>query len=220
MALAPARRTCPSPARGGRMGDGSGGLAPENRGAAALRSSSPERRRPLEAAHLCPSLRIFSIERDDEQIANLRENRIRFDAESIEVMRGEAPEALEPLPAPDRVFIGGSGGRLGEIVRLAGMNDPRGLVPRGEEDRQLCGHIADDLPHLPGEPAGIVLRKRALFCSVRSASPATQGRRGRAPRGPATATSVFGKYRFSRRQFLRLSALQPRSQIDFPANVH
>ena len=32
---------------------------------------------------------------------------------------GRAPEILETLPAPDRVFIGGSGGFLDKIVRLA-----------------------------------------------------------------------------------------------------
>ncbi len=33
-------------------------------------------------------------------------------------MDGEAPEALKELPHPDRVFIGGSGGRLREILEF------------------------------------------------------------------------------------------------------
>ena len=39
-------------------------------------------------------------------------------------MEGEAPDALEGMPAPDRVFVGGSGGRLGDILGSALAANP------------------------------------------------------------------------------------------------
>ena len=35
------------------------------------------------------------------------------------VVEGEAPDALADLPEPDSVFVGGSGGKLAEILKCA-----------------------------------------------------------------------------------------------------
>ena len=40
----------------------------------------------------------------------------------MKIIEGPAPEALENLPAPDCVFVGGSGGRMREILALPGEN--------------------------------------------------------------------------------------------------
>lgn len=82
----------------------------------------------MEAARLFPGLRIFAVEKDDEQIANIRTNCERFDTKNIEVMQGKAPEVLEGLPSPGRVFIGGSGGRLAGIIGLIKRVMPSGIV--------------------------------------------------------------------------------------------
>lgn len=72
----------------------------------------------VEAAILCPDLSIFAVEKDEDQIINIRENKSRFDAMNIDIIEGYAPEAIQRLPAPDRVFIGGSSGRLTEIIKV------------------------------------------------------------------------------------------------------
>lgn len=72
----------------------------------------------VEAARLYPRLKVFAVEKDDEQICNIKENKIRFDANNIEIIKGNAPEALTNLPSPERVFIGGSGGKLKDIIDL------------------------------------------------------------------------------------------------------
>jgi precorrin-6Y C5,15-methyltransferase (decarboxylating) len=82
----------------------------------------------LEAVRLCPGLEIFAIEKDEEQIRNIRTNCERFDAKNIEILHGKAPEVLEGLPSPGRVFIGGSGGRLDEIIGLVKRGMPSGIV--------------------------------------------------------------------------------------------
>ncbi|MBI4679801.1 MAG: precorrin-6Y C5,15-methyltransferase (decarboxylating) subunit CbiT [Nitrospirae bacterium] len=72
----------------------------------------------IEAARLCPSLKIFAIEKDGKQVSNIKKNKIRFNTANVLAIKGEAPAALKKLPAPDRVFIGGSGGRLGRIINF------------------------------------------------------------------------------------------------------
>ena len=73
----------------------------------------------VEASGLVRRGRVYAVERDPEQRAYLAANRRRFGAGNVAVVDGEAPEALADLPDPDAVFVGGSGGRLPEIVRCA-----------------------------------------------------------------------------------------------------
>lgn len=72
----------------------------------------------VEAARLCPELNVFAVEKNQEQIDNITANKNRFNVTNISSITGEAPEVLKDLPAPDRVFIGGSSGRLGDIIEL------------------------------------------------------------------------------------------------------
>jgi precorrin-6B C5,15-methyltransferase / cobalt-precorrin-6B C5,C15-methyltransferase len=70
----------------------------------------------VEACLLSPGLRAFAVEKTPEALAHLAENRRRFRVAGLTCVRGEAPEALATLPDPDAVFVGGSGGRLREIL--------------------------------------------------------------------------------------------------------
>jgi precorrin-6B C5,15-methyltransferase / cobalt-precorrin-6B C5,C15-methyltransferase len=70
----------------------------------------------IEAAALAPGARVYAVERDAEQLTHLRANAAACGRGAIEVVEGAAPEALGALPDPDRVIVGGHGGRLGEIL--------------------------------------------------------------------------------------------------------
>jgi precorrin-6B C5,15-methyltransferase / cobalt-precorrin-6B C5,C15-methyltransferase len=70
----------------------------------------------LEALGLAPGAHLYAVERDEEQLTHLRANVATYGAGAVTVVAGEAPEALADLPDPDRVVIGGHGGRLGEIL--------------------------------------------------------------------------------------------------------
>lgn len=70
----------------------------------------------VEADHLLPNGRIFAIERNDECCQFIRENMQRFNTRNVNLIEEGAPECLEQLPDPDRVFVGGSGGRLWDIL--------------------------------------------------------------------------------------------------------
>jgi precorrin-6Y C5,15-methyltransferase (decarboxylating) len=82
----------------------------------------------IEAARLFPGLKVFAIEKNKEQLVNIRENRTRFEASNIDIIEGRAPDALKGLPSPDRVFIGGGSGQLEEIISLVAKTMSAGIA--------------------------------------------------------------------------------------------
>lgn len=70
----------------------------------------------IEAARLNPDLAVFTIERQPEELDNIKRNIRNFGCYNITPVAGSAPDALTNLPEPDAVFIGGSGGNLEEII--------------------------------------------------------------------------------------------------------
>jgi precorrin-6Y C5,15-methyltransferase (decarboxylating) len=73
----------------------------------------------LEAACLSPCLQVFAVERDPAAFARLEANIAQLGAAGVRAVCAEAPEALAELPDPDAVFVGGSGGRLADILGVA-----------------------------------------------------------------------------------------------------
>ena len=69
----------------------------------------------LEAASLVRHGFVYAVERDEQQIEMLRENLQRFPA-PLRIVSGLAPASLASLPAPNAVFVGGSGGNLSDIL--------------------------------------------------------------------------------------------------------
>ena len=83
----------------------------------------------LEASLLLTGGRIVAMERNPGRAAQISANRDKFGVTNLEVVGGEAPGCLAGLPAPHRVFIGGGGDRLGDILREAlGRLLPGGVV--------------------------------------------------------------------------------------------
>lgn len=70
----------------------------------------------VEACLLAPGLTAYAVEKTAEGQGHLAENRRRFRVAGLVPVAGEAPAALAGLPAPDAVFVGGSGGRLGPVL--------------------------------------------------------------------------------------------------------
>jgi precorrin-6Y C5,15-methyltransferase (decarboxylating) len=61
-------------------------------------------------------LRIFAIEKDENAFGHIVENIQVLTVPHVEPIHGEAPEAFSLLPDPDAIFIGGSGGRLSDML--------------------------------------------------------------------------------------------------------
>ncbi len=73
----------------------------------------------VEAACLNPDLSVFIVEKKPEEQENIRRNIKKFNTYNVHLVCGEAPAGLGGLPNPDRVFIGGSGSQLEEVVEHA-----------------------------------------------------------------------------------------------------
>ena len=54
----------------------------------------------------------------------MEENRRKFFALNLTIVSGSAPDACRDLPTPTHVFLGGSGGSMREIIRLALEKNP------------------------------------------------------------------------------------------------
>lgn len=73
----------------------------------------------IEAAGMVPNLSVYAVERSAKQIPMLRQNVARLSRGCrVQIVEGEAPEALAELPDPDAVFVGGSGGRLADMLQV------------------------------------------------------------------------------------------------------
>ena len=79
----------------------------------------------VEIAGLSGQLQVYAIERKPEAVELLRKNREHFHMDNMEIIEALAPEGLEELPAPTHAFIGGSGGRLLDILQVLYRKNPR-----------------------------------------------------------------------------------------------
>ena len=70
----------------------------------------------IEAASLDPHLQVYTIEKDHDAADLIRKNINNAGLENITVIEGDAVSVLAGMQKPDRVFIGGSGGRLCDIA--------------------------------------------------------------------------------------------------------
>ena len=70
----------------------------------------------IEAARSQPTARVHAVERRAQFCQHIQENLRRFPAPNLRLIQGVAPEACQELPDPDAVFLGGSGGRLADIL--------------------------------------------------------------------------------------------------------
>ena len=82
----------------------------------------------VECALACPAGRVFAVERSPAALALLEENREKFGVSNLTVAAGRAPEILDGLPAPDRVFLGGTSGRLDDILERVFEKNPAARV--------------------------------------------------------------------------------------------
>ena len=101
----------------------------------------------IEAARLCPGLRVFAIERSPERRGADAATTRATHGVTVEVVEGTAPGCLSVLPDPDRVFVGGGGldvlGR-GAGATAAGRGHRRQLRlagPRRRRRGSALGHL-------------------------------------------------------------------------------
>lgn len=79
----------------------------------------------VEAALAANRGTVYAIEKNADAIALLQGAKADHGVVNMQVVEGGAPDALVGLPAPDRVFIGGSSGDIGAIVDVVLAANPQ-----------------------------------------------------------------------------------------------
>lgn len=101
----------------------------------------------VEAAKLSDTVSVWAIEQKEEARQLIEENRRSAGVGRLHVVSGQAPEAFANLPMPTHAFIGGSGGRLREIIdALHGRNPKIRIVVNAvslETIAELTAYCAD-----------------------------------------------------------------------------
>lgn len=83
----------------------------------------------IEAALLCPTGGVVAVERDPEALELLRQNIAHFRVTNVTIIEGEAPDVLTRMEPFDRIFLGGTGGRMTELLEaLPALLGPGGRV--------------------------------------------------------------------------------------------
>lgn len=62
--------------------------------------------------------KVWAIEKKEEAVHLIGQNKMKFAADNLEIIEGLAPESLKDLPAPTHAFIGGSSGNLAQIIEI------------------------------------------------------------------------------------------------------
>lgn len=110
----------------------------------------------VECAALSEGIQVFAIEKKEEAAELTKENGSRFGLSNITVVRGEAPEALEGLPAPTHVFIGGSSGNMREILEILYRKNPQARIVINAITLETVSEVIKLLKVLPVEKEEII----------------------------------------------------------------
>ena len=70
---------------------------------------------------------IYAVEKNRHRIPDIQKNMEKFHVSNMTVVEANLPEGINDLPDPDRIFIGGGGVNIADIIRVAGKR----MVPGG-----------------------------------------------------------------------------------------
>ena len=107
----------------------------------------------VEAACCSDRIRVYAVEKNERALELLEQNRKKFRADGIRIVGGQAPEVLDDLEPPTHVFIGGSGGRLREILKAVIRKNPRVRIVINAISMETIKEVMDAaqeglLPHM------------------------------------------------------------------------
>ncbi len=70
----------------------------------------------IEASLFLPDGFVYAVEKNHRRVEQIKANAERFNVKNISVILAELPDGLANLSAPDRVFIGGSGKNMDQVL--------------------------------------------------------------------------------------------------------
>lgn len=78
----------------------------------------------VQIAKKCSLGQVYAIEKNREAVELLWDNKKKHQVDNLTIVEGTAPEAMENLPVPSHIFIGGSDGKLEDIITKARSKNP------------------------------------------------------------------------------------------------
>jgi len=102
-----------------------------------------------------PQGKVYGIEDHSQRIACLNANMDAFGVSAnLQIIQGRAPQCLSTLPNPNKVFIGGSGGQLSQILQLAWQRlKPGGRLVASAVTEQSKAKLREFSQHISQAPA-------------------------------------------------------------------
>lgn len=79
----------------------------------------------VEIAGISDRIFVYAVEKKKEAVLLTRKNQEKFGVDNMQVVEGEAPDALAALPSLTHAFIGGSSGNMREILDLLYEKNPK-----------------------------------------------------------------------------------------------
>ena len=70
----------------------------------------------IEAGYSYPNLKVIAIERNDDAIDLVKQNKEKFNLDNVEIIKAYAPVELDKDIKADEIFLGGTGKKLEEII--------------------------------------------------------------------------------------------------------
>ena len=70
----------------------------------------------IEAGYHYPDLRVIAIERNDDALDLVKQNKEKFNLDNVEIIKAYAPVELDKDIKADAIFLGGTGKKLEEII--------------------------------------------------------------------------------------------------------
>ena len=67
---------------------------------------------------------VYAIEMKEEACDLMNQNKVKHGAYNLEIIHAKAPDGINDLPKPDKVFIGGSSGNMPEILEALIIKNP------------------------------------------------------------------------------------------------
>jgi len=79
----------------------------------------------VEIAGLSDHIQVYAVERKPEAVALMQKNKEKFQAHNMQIIEAYAPEGLTELPTATHAFLGGSGGKIQEILEALYRKNPQ-----------------------------------------------------------------------------------------------
>lgn len=110
----------------------------------------------IEIAGVPGGVQVYAIERKPEAVELLRKNQEQFHMDNIQIIEALAPEGLEELPVPTHAFIGGSGGRLLDILQVLYRKNPHMRIVINAISMETIAELKEVLDTFPVEEEEIL----------------------------------------------------------------